>query len=225
MDKGFIQQFIEWIINNGGLYFLLLVVFAETGLFVGFFLPGDALLFAAGLVLDDLAREFFHLHFSFVILLVILASVLGNLVGYWFGYKTGPVLFDRKDSMFFKQKHLKKARDFYEKYGKGTIFVAKFLPVVRTFAPIVAGVVKMNKATFFLYNIAGSITWVCSMMLAGHYLNDFLWNRFQVRLINYIEPITFGIIAITTIPVLYKLFFGKKAVVPTPPTDDYDAKP
>lgn len=225
MDKGFIQQFIEWIINNGGLYFLLLVVFAETGLFVGFFLPGDALLFAAGLVLDKLAQEFFHLHFSFIILLVILASVLGNGVGYWFGYKTGPVLFHRKDSLLFKQKHLKKAHDFYERYGKGTIFLAKFLPVVRTFAPIVAGVVRMNKATFFFYNVAGSIAWVCSMMLAGHYLEAFVKDRFGISLLEYIEPITFSIIGITTIPVLFKLFFAKKKVVPTPPTNEYDAKP
>lgn len=225
MDKGFIQQFIEWIINNGGLYFLLLVVFAETGLFVGFFLPGDALLFAAGLVLDQLASEFFGLHFSFVLLLVILASVLGNIIGYWFGYKTGPVLFDRRDSLLFKQKHLKRAKDFYDKYGKGTIFIAKFLPVIRTFAPIVAGVVRMDRATFLFYNIAGSVTWVCSMMLAGYYLETFFKNRFGFSLLEYIEPITFSIIAVTTLPVLYKLFFAKKKIVPNPPPDEYDAKP
>lgn len=225
MDKGFIQQFIEWIINNGGLYFLLLVVFAETGLFIGFFLPGDALLFAAGLVLDKLAAEFFGWHFSFVLLLVILASVLGNIVGYWFGYKTGPVLFERKDSLLFKRKHLIKARDFYEQYGKGTIFMAKFLPVVRTFAPIIAGIVRMNKATFMFYNIAGSIAWVCSMMLAGYYLEAFVKNRFGFSLLEYIEPITFGIVGATTVPVLYKLFFAKKKIVPTPPTDDYEPKP
>src|SRR5689334_3510944 len=106
LQGGFIHQFIEWIINNGGLYILLLVVFAETGLFVGFFLPGDALLFAAGIYLDQLAAEFFGLPFYFVLILVIVASVLGNLVGYWFGRKTGPLLFERKETWLFKKKHL-----------------------------------------------------------------------------------------------------------------------
>lgn len=225
MDKGFIQSFIDWILQNGGLYFLLLVVFAETGLFMGFFLPGDALLFAAGLVLEKLASEFFGLHFSFVILLVILASVLGNIVGYWFGYKTGPLLFERKDSFFFKQKHIRKAKEFYEKYGKGTIFLAKFLPIIRTFAPIVAGVVRMSRATFMFYNIAGSLAWVCSMMLSGHYLNSFFKDNYDIELIDYIEPIVFTMIGITTLPVLYKLFFTKKKIVPNPPTDDYEPKP
>ena len=97
MDKGLIQQFIEWIIHNGGLYVLLLVIFAETGLFLGFFLPGDSLLFAAGIYTNELATEFFNVHYSVVILLVIIASILGNIVGYWFGNKTGPVLYERKD--------------------------------------------------------------------------------------------------------------------------------
>lgn len=225
MDQGFIERFIYWVLENGGLYILLLVVFAETGLFVGFFLPGDALLFAAGLVLDHLAEEFFGLHFSFVVLLVILASVLGNIVGYWFGYKTGPVLFDKKDTLLFKRKHLIRARDFYDEYGKGTIFLAKFLPVIRTFAPIIAGIVQMKRSTFMFYNIVGSITWVCSMMLSGYYLETFFKKRFGFSLLEYIEPITFTIIGLTTLPVLYKLLFAKKKIVPTPPTDDYDPKP
>src|ERR1700754_2945229 len=95
---GFIQRFIEWIIQNGGLYFLLFVIFAETGLFVGFFLPGDSLLFAAGIYMSDLAREFFGLHWIFIIILVTIASILGNTVGYWFGYKAGPLMFERKET-------------------------------------------------------------------------------------------------------------------------------
>src|SRR5688500_12097238 len=106
---GFIQNFIEWIINNGGLYVLLFVVFAETGLFIGFFLPGDSLLFAAGIYLDDLAQEFIVPHYLVVILLVMIASVLGNLVGYWFGRKTGPLLYERKESFLFRKKHLMRA--------------------------------------------------------------------------------------------------------------------
>ncbi len=150
LQAGFIQQFIEWIIQNGGIYVLLIVVFAETGLFVGFFLPGDALLFAAGMFVEDLAKEFFDVHYIVVIALVIIASILGNLVGYWFGYKTGPLLFERKESWLFRPKHLLKAKDFYDRYGKATIFLAKFLPIVRTFAPIVAGIVRMDKSTFIL---------------------------------------------------------------------------
>ncbi len=164
---GFIQRFIEWIIQNGGLYFLLFVIFAETGLFVGFFLPGDSLLFAAGIYMEDLAKEFFGLHWIFIIILVMIASILGNMAGYWFGRKTGPLLFERKDTWIFKKKHLIRAKDFYEQYGKATIFLAKFLPIIRTFAPIVAGIVKMPRRQFMFYNIIGSICWVSSMMLGG----------------------------------------------------------
>lgn len=209
MDKSIIQQFIEWIINNGGLYVLLLIIFAETGLLVGFFFPGDSLLFAAGIYTTDLAKSFFDVHYSVIIMLVIVASVLGNIAGYWFGAKTGPVLYKRKDGFLFKKKHLLKAHDFYEKYGKGTIFLAKFLPFVRTFAPIVAGIVKMDKKAFHLYNIFGSICWVTSMMLGGHFLQSWVLAKYGYSLKDHIESITIIIILITTLPVLYKLLFSK----------------
>ena len=209
-DKGFIQQFIEWIIHNGGLYFLLFIIFAETGLFVGFFLPGDSLLFAAGIYMSDLSKEFFGLHWIFIIILVTIASVLGNFAGYWFGNKAGPLLFERRDTWLFKKKHLLRAKDFYEKYGKATIFLAKFLPIIRTFAPIVAGIVKMNKATFMFYNVVGSICWVTSMMLGGYFLQAWVETKFGYSLKDHIETITIVIILVTTLPVLYKLFFGKK---------------
>jgi membrane-associated protein len=210
MEKGIIQQFIEWIIHNGGLYVLLLVIFAETGLFLGFFLPGDSLLFAAGLYIQELATEFFGVHYSVVIIMIIIASVLGNFAGYWFGYKAGPLLFERKDTLLFKKKHLLKAKDFYEQYGKATIFLAKFLPIIRTFAPIVAGVVKMNKPTFIFYNILGSVCWVTSMILGGHFLQAWVQQKYGFSLKDHIEGITIVIILITTLPVLYKIFFGKK---------------
>src|ERR1700733_11806231 len=108
MDKGIIQRFIEWIIHNGGLYVLLLVIFAETGLLVGFFFPGDSLLFAAGIYISDLAKEFFDLHYSVIIIMVIVASIFGNMAGFWFGYKTGPLLYERKETWLFKKKHLVK---------------------------------------------------------------------------------------------------------------------
>jgi len=211
MDKrGLIQQFIEWIIYNGGLYVLLLVIFAETGLLIGFFFPGDSLLFAAGIYTNELAKSFFNVHYSVIIILVIIASILGNIAGFWFGNKTGPLLYERKDTWLFKKKHLMRAHDFYEQYGKGTIFLAKFLPIVRTFAPIVAGIVKMDKKTFHLYNIIGSIVWVSSMMLGGHFLQAWVEKKFGYSLKDHIEAITIIIILITTLPVIYKLFFGKK---------------
>jgi membrane-associated protein len=209
LQGGFIQQFIEWIITNGGLYFVLFVVFAETGLFVGFFLPGDSLLFAAGIYLENLGKEFFGLPYV-VIILVIIASFLGNIAGYWFGRKTGPLLYERKETWLFRKKHLLRATEFYHQYGKATIFLAKFLPIIRTFAPIVAGVVKMEKPTFIFYNLLGSIAWVCSMMLGGYFLQSWVEREFNFSLKDHIEAITIAIILVTTLPVIYKLFFTKK---------------
>jgi membrane-associated protein len=220
LQGGFIQQFIEWIITNGGLYFLLFVIFAETGLLIGFFLPGDSLLFASGIYISELAKEFFDLHFSVIIVLVIIASILGNIVGYWFGRKAGPLLYERKETWLFRKKHLVRATEFYHQYGKATIFLAKFLPIIRTFAPIVAGIVKMDRPTFIFYNIIGSIAWVSSMMLGGHFLQAWVLKEFNFSLKDHIEAITIVIILITTLPVLYKLFFAKKTVVPTQPVNN-----
>jgi membrane-associated protein len=229
---GFLENFINWIIDYGGLYILLLVVFAETGLFVGFFFPGDSLLFAAGVFLDKIANEFigvpqdtptsFGWPHAGIIIMIMIASILGNMVGYWFGRKTGPLLYERKETWLFKRKHLVRATDFYNKYGKATIFLAKFLPIVRTFAPIVAGIVKMHRPTFMFYNIVGSITWVASMMLGGYFLDSWVEKRFNFSLKEHIEAIAIGIILVTTLPVLYKLFFAKKPIVPPP---DSNAKP
>jgi len=218
-DKGFIQVFIDWIIQHGGLYVLLLVIFAETGLFVGFFFPGDSLLFAAGIYVDDLARELFSLDKAAVVapyqwiailIMVMIASFAGNVIGYWFGYKTGPLLYERRETWLFKKKHLVRAKKFYDKYGKGTIFLAKFLPFIRTFAPIVAGMVKMDKAVFIFYNILGSVCWVASMMLGGHFLERWVQKRFDFSLKDHIEAITIAIVIVTTLPVLFKIFFRKK---------------
>lgn len=230
---GFLENFINWIIEYGGLYILLLVVFAETGLFIGFFFPGDSLLFAAGVFLDKIANKFLGLpqdtptefgwaHFA-IIIMIIIASILGNMVGYWFGRKAGPLLYEKRETLLFKRKHLLRATDFYNKYGKGTIFLAKFLPIVRTFAPIVAGIVKMHRPTFMLYNIMGSLAWVASMMLGGYFLDSWVEKKFGFSLKEHIEMIALGIILVTTLPVLYKLFFSKRPVI-QPPTDS-DIKP
>lgn len=210
MDKGLFQQFVEWVIHHGGLYVLLLIVFSETGLFLGFFLPGDSLLFAAGIYIDELSANFFHVHYIIIIMLVITASFAGTMVGHWFGHKTGPRMFEWKDGFLFKKKYLFRARDFYKRYGNSTIFLSKFLPIVRTFAPIVAGIVKMPKRNFILYNIAGSAAWASSMVLGGYFLQSWVEKRYGFSLKDHIEAITVVIILITTLPVIYKLFFSKK---------------
>jgi membrane-associated protein len=189
----------------GGLWMILFIIFAETGLFIGFFLPGDSLLFVAGIYSEELSNALYPgTPFFFIMVLVSLAGVLGNMTGYWFGRKSGPYLFQRKDTFFFKKKHLFTAKEFYDKNGAGAIIIARFLPIVRTFAPIVAGIVKMDRKKFMIYNIIGCLAWVFSMMLAGHYL-----NKIFPSLKHRLELIVIVIILITTLPVLYKFFFKK----------------
>lgn len=196
----------EWIINHGGLYLVIFIIFAETGLFVGFFLPGDSLLFVSGIYGTEIARDFFNMPFFVIMFMVAVAGVLGNFVGYWFGRKSGPYLFQRKDTFFYKKKHLFTAKEFYDKHGGGAIIFARFLPIVRTFAPIVAGIVQMDFKKFALFNIIGSFAWVFIMMLAGHYLDQFFPN-----LKEHLELIVVIIVVITTGPVLFKLIFNKNA--------------
>jgi membrane-associated protein len=198
----------EWYIQMGGLYMLMLVVFAETGLFVGFFLPGDSLLFVAGIYLEQLAQEFFHVHVSVIMIMIALAGILGNFVGYWFGKKSGPYLYQREDSFFFKKKHLLSAQQFYNKNGALTIIAARFIPIVRTFVPIVAGMVKMDFKKFVLYNIIGSFAWVFSMMLAGYLLSrQFPWVK------DRLEMIVILIVLVTTLPVILKFVLGGRKAV------------
>ena len=207
----------QWYIENGGLWFILIVVFAETGLFAGFFLPGDSLLFVAGIFSDDLIHNALPLSVNSSIANLILlgcfiaiAGILGNTVGYWFGRKSGPFLFERKDSFLFKKKYLYQAKDFYEKHGGGAIVMGRFIPFVRTFAPIVAGIVQMDKKKFGFYNIVGSFVWVFVMIFAGHYLQRIIFESFGFDLKKHLEVIVVGIVLVTTLPVIAKLFLGKK---------------
>ncbi len=194
----------KWIISHGGFYLLILIIFAETGLFVGFFLPGDSLLFIAGFYGKDIVASLHGTPLFFVMAMVALVGVLGNYVGYWFGRKSGPLLFSRRDTFFFKKKHLHQAREFFEKYGGGAIFLARFLPIVRTFAPIVAGIVQMDRRRFMLYNFLGSFAWVFSMMSIGYFL-----GRAFPELEHRLDLIVIILILITTLPVILKLIFGK----------------
>ena len=205
----------QWYIENGGLWLLLFIIFAETGLFIGFFFPGDSLLFVAGIFSNKLAAYIFDTQNDFLNLLLIAAlitaaGVLGNTTGYFTGLKVGPTMYHWKDRFLFKKKYLYQAHGFFEKHGIIAVVFARFLPFVRTFAPIVAGIVQMNKKHFGLLNIAGCTAWVVSMLFAGHYLNALSKDLFHFDLEKHLEIIVLGIVVVTTAPVLVKIFFGKK---------------
>jgi membrane-associated protein len=211
----------QWIIDHGGIWFLLLIIFAETGLLVGFFLPGDSLLFVAGIYSSNLAHDFLkhlglnNLQNEFVLLfvliaLIVIAGFLGNTFGYAFGRKIGPAMFSWPDKFLFKKKYLHDANDFYTKHGGGAIIFARFLPFIRTFAPIIAGIVQMDKNKFTFFNLIGCIAWVVSMIVAGHYLQIWILSQFGFNLKEHLEVIVIGIIFVTTAPVLWKIFVSKR---------------
>ena len=200
----------QYYIENGGLWLLLFVVFAETGLFFGFFLPGDSLLFVAGIYSAPLAAQIFVSENEWVNLLVIfsfisIAGILGNGVGYRIGKKVGPAMYDWKENLFFKKKYLAQAQAFYEKHGGRAIVIARFIPIVRTFAPIVAGIVKMDKAKFTYFNVLGCLAWVASMLCAGHFLQSYIFNQFQFDLKKHLEIIVLVIVFVTTAPVIFQV--------------------
>lgn len=195
---------------NIGLWVVLFIVFAETGLFVGFFLPGDSLLFLSGVYSTELVSQFMHINNEFLCVLVVaslvaVAGILGNMVGYWFGAKSGPYLYSREDSFLFKKKYLFQSRDFFDKHGGRAIIFARFFPIFRTFAPIVAGISGMNKRIFMFYNVISSIVWSFSLIFAGHYLNDLFIKKFGIDLKDNIGYIVIILVAITTFPVIMKL--------------------
>lgn len=198
-----------------GLYIVLFIVFAETGLFAGFFLPGDSLLFLAGIYSRDLVQSVLYIESDFLNLmflasLVALSGILGNMVGYWFGAKSGYYLYNRKDTFLFKKKYLLQAKDFFEKHGGKAIIYARFLPVVRTFAPIVAGIGSMDRKKFMFFNILSSILWAFTLIFSGHYLYG-MFLEMGIDLKEHIEKIIIAIILISTLPVFLKVI--KKRVV------------
>lgn len=196
----------EWIMLHGGLYLVTFIVFAETGLFVGFFLPGDTLLFITGMIIANTLSPMDTpiLNLVYWVLLISAAGIIGNYVGYWFGRTSGQRLFQRKDSWIFKKKHLYQAKEFYEKKGGGAIVLARFLPIVRTFAPIIAGVVGMDRKKFSFYNILGSFAWVGSIVGAGFLLGENVWVQ------QNLEKIILLIVVLTTAPLIIKAISGRK---------------
>jgi len=200
-----------------GLWIVLFIVFAETGLFAGFFLPGDSLLFLAGIYSRSLVENFTIIESDFVnvfflAFLVAIAGIFGNMIGYWFGSKSGYYLYKKEDSFWFKKKYLLQSKDFFERYGGKAIIFARFLPVFRTFAPIVAGIVFMDKKKFMFYNILSSFLWSFTLIFAGHYLYGLFLKEFNIDLKHHIEKIIIIIILISTVPVIIKMF--KKVETP-----------
>lgn len=209
----------EQLIESFGLLGILTVVFAESGLLVGFFLPGDSLLFTTGLLVST--DQYLHYPLWLVCALIVVAAVAGDQVGYLFGRKVGPALFRRPDSRFFKQENVEKAHEFFERHGAKSIVLARFVPIVRTFTPIVAGVSRMNYRTFVTFNVVGGLLWGAGVTLLGAALGkvDFVHDN--------IELILVGIVLLSVVPIVVEYLRSRRgagngtAATPvTPPTVD-----
>jgi len=187
---------IESLIRYGGLLLVFLAVYGQTGLFFCFFLPSGGLMFTAGVFV---ATGSLHYNLFTICSLLTLASMLGNLTGYWFGSKTGPLLYKRKDSKFFRQEHLKAAENFYKKYGGLALAAGLFFPIVRTFSPIVAGMIKMNFKRFILFTFIGSALWVTGFVSAGFLIASMPFLK------PYLRYIIIGIIITVTIPIVIRI--------------------
>jgi len=184
----------EDIITSGGLFLILLIIFAENGVFFGFFLPGDTLLFTTGL-LSSTGK--FDVPIITLLATICIAAYLGSFFGYFFGEKTGSKLFTKDDSIFFKKKYMFAAESFFIRYGAVALIMARFLPIIRTFAPIFCGIIKYPYSKFFLYNIIGGTLWVLSLVYGGYLLGQvFPTSK------DYLEYIILGIVIITWIPVI-----------------------
>ena len=191
----------EDLLASGGLLLLGAIVFAESGLLIGFFLPGDSLLFIAGFLSSSAATEVSDVRLSLPLVMLVATSmaIIGDQVGYIIGNKAGPALFNRPKSRLFDPAHVAKAQGFFDKYGARTIILARFVPIVRTFAPVVAGVGKMHYRTFVRYNIIGGLLWGSGLPLLGYYLGQFDIVK------DHIEIAVLAVVAISLLPVVVEL--------------------
>ena len=192
----------EFLIKYGGISLLAFIIFAETGLFFGFFFPGDSLLFIAGLMSGT---EYLPSHISLLVTILCVSAFLGNTVGYIFGKKIGEALYDKPDSLFFKKKYITMTRDFYAKHGGKAIILGRFAPFIRTFAPILAGTAGIDFKKFTLYNLIGAVLWIPTFLLAG-----FLLGKTFPQVKDYLHYITAGIILISLIPVVMTFINERK---------------
>ena len=190
------------ILQTGGYLGIAALIFAESGLFLGIFLPGDSVLFAAGLLATN---GFFIV--GPLIMIVVVAAIAGDSVGYWFGSEVGERLYARKDSRFFKQEYLRRTERFYKKYGGRAVVLARFVPIVRTLAPILAGVSTMKYRVFLAYNMLGGFLWGAGMVLLGFLLGSIIPDSER-----YILPLSLIIVVVSFLPIFFNLARGKRAV-------------
>lgn len=188
------------LIQGLGYLGLFAIVFAESGLFFGFFLPGDSLLFTAGLLASADILNIWTL-----LIIIPIAAILGDQVGYWFGSWAGPRIFKKEDSFFFNKEHVTRAERFYEKYGPKAIVLARFVPIVRTFVPILAGVAHMHYRTFVTYNVAGALLWGVGVTLLGYFLGQIFPHAEE-----YLLPIVIGIVLISLLPIAREWWLARK---------------
>jgi membrane-associated protein len=208
----------EHLVNTFGLIGVLLIVFAECGLLIGFFLPGDSLLFTAGL----LAAGGLIAPLWVLLVLIPIAAIAGNLVGYWIGYRAGPAIFNKPDSRLFKAEYVEKSHAFFERYGARTILLARLVPIVRTFATVMAGTSRMNFRIFALYSVIGGIVWGVAVTWLGHALGNVGWIK------NNIELIAVLIVLVSIIPIVIEVLRGRRrqaadSASPSSPSSARDA--
>lgn len=195
-------DFIKW----GGVVAVAAVIFAESGLLIGFFLPGDSLLFTAGFLTS---AGYVPINIHLLVVILFLAAALGDSVGYMFGHKVGRKVFNRPNSLLFKQENVKRASEFYEKHGGKTIIIARFIPAVRTFAPIIAGVAKMPYRTFVTYNVIGALIWAVGMTYLGYFAGNF-FHSIGLEVDQVLLPLLALIIFVSILPAIYHLMRDKR---------------
>jgi len=195
-------EFVKW----GGVFAVAAVIFAESGLLIGFFLPGDSLLFTAGFLTS---AGYVPINIHVLVTILFIAAALGDSVGYMFGRRVGPRIFNRPNSRIFKQENVQKASEFYEKHGGKTIILARFMPVIRTFAPVIAGVAKMKYQTFLTYNIIGALIWAVGITYAGYFIGGY-FQSIGVEPDHVLLPIVALILLTSVIPPLWHLMKDKK---------------
>jgi len=199
---------IDYLLNLFGIYTyfaLFFIIFAETGLAVGFFLPGDSLLVVCGLF-----AAAGKLNVWIMLVSLFVAAVVGDGVGYYSGKKVGPAIFSRPKSRFFNPNHLRKAHQFYEKHGGKTIILARFVPIVRTFAPIVAGAADMRYRDFVFYNLLGGFLWVTSMLFAGYFLGGVVENALGIKLDEHIDKVVIVVVFLSILPIIFEYWKARR---------------